>query len=246
MSEIFPSSARLRSQASPARSTTASPSRPSSLARVSTTLIAIFDGRPSLAESRFRCSPTTRGASRRAMASSTKTKKRHCARPSSSIASAPSYSHRRARSTSDAASARHSASRAHSEPASSAPPIGLRARIPARSSESSRSSLAAIDPAEKKRLSERLSSVREIVFGVQDGVLTTAGVLCGLSGAVSQHTQVALAALASTAAGALSMAAAAYLGTRAQTELLRAELDIVREAAVHNPYLLTKRLLADP
>jgi hypothetical protein len=59
--------------------------------------------------------------------------------------------------------------------------------------------LAAIDPAEKRRLFERLSSVREIVFGVQDGVLTTAGVLCGLSGAVSQHSQVALAALASTA-----------------------------------------------
>jgi vacuolar iron transporter family protein len=103
--------------------------------------------------------------------------------------------------------------------------------------------LAAIDPAEKKRLFERLSSVREIVFGVQDGVLTTAGVLCGLSGAVSQHTQVALAALASTAAGALSMAAGAYLGTRAETEVLRAELDIVREDAAHKPYVIKEGLL---
>ena len=103
--------------------------------------------------------------------------------------------------------------------------------------------MAAIDPAEKKRLFERLSSVREIVFGVQDGVLTTAGVLCGLSGAVSQHSQVALAALASTAAGALSMAAGAYLGTRAETEVLRAELNLVREDAVRKPYIVKEGLL---
>ena len=67
--------------------------------------------------------------------------------------------------------------------------------------------MAALDPTEKKRLIERLSSIREIVFGTQDGILTTAGVLAGLSGAVAVHRQVILAALASTAAGALSMGA---------------------------------------
>jgi vacuolar iron transporter family protein len=103
--------------------------------------------------------------------------------------------------------------------------------------------LASVDPAEKKQLFERLSSVREIVFGVQDGVLTTAGVLCGLSGAVSQHSQVALAALASTAAGALSMAAGAYLGARAETEVLRAELDVVRADAAEKPYTVQEGLL---
>ena len=87
---------------------------------------------------------------------------------------------------------------------------------------------AVVDAADKRQLFERLSSVREIVFGVQDGVLTTAGVLCGLSGAVAQHSQVALAALASTAAGALSMAAGAYLGGRAETEVMRAELEVVQ------------------
>ena len=102
---------------------------------------------------------------------------------------------------------------------------------------------AVADPAEKKQLFERLSSVREIVFGVQDGVLTTAGVLCGLSGAVSQHSQVALAALASTAAGALSMAAGAYLGGRAETEVLRAELELVRAEAAAKPYTVQEGLL---
>jgi VIT1/CCC1 family predicted Fe2+/Mn2+ transporter len=103
--------------------------------------------------------------------------------------------------------------------------------------------LATVAPAEKRQLFERLSSIREIVFGVQDGVLTTAGVLCGLSGAVSQHSQVALAALASTAAGALSMAAGAYLGARAETEVLHAELELVRADAAAKPYTVQEGLL---
>ncbi len=103
--------------------------------------------------------------------------------------------------------------------------------------------MATVATAEKRQLLERLSSIREIVFGVQDGVLTTAGVLCGLSGAVSQHSQVALAALASTAAGALSMAAGAYLGARAETEVLHAELELVRADAAAKPYTVQEGLL---
>lgn len=102
---------------------------------------------------------------------------------------------------------------------------------------------AAIDPAEKRRLFERLSSVREIVFGIQDGVLTTAGVLAGLSGAVSDRTQIIMAALASTAAGALSMGAGAYLGTRAEVEVIRGELARARREAAREPYILQEELL---
>ncbi|HTR62600.1 MAG TPA: VIT1/CCC1 transporter family protein [Candidatus Binataceae bacterium] len=103
--------------------------------------------------------------------------------------------------------------------------------------------MALPDPAEKRRLFERLSSVREIVFGMQDGVLTTAGVLAGLSGAVSNHSQVLLAALASTAAGALSMGAGAYLGTNAETEVLRSELDRARAEIQQQPYVAQEALL---
>lgn len=103
--------------------------------------------------------------------------------------------------------------------------------------------MALSDPAEKKRLLERLSSIREVVFGTQDGVLTTAGVLAGLSGAVSNHRQVVLAALASTAAGALSMGAGAYLGARAEAEVLGSELARTRREAAAQPYLLQEELL---
>ena len=103
--------------------------------------------------------------------------------------------------------------------------------------------MPALKPQERRRTFERLSSIREIVFGVQDGVLTTAGVLAGLSGAVSVRSQVILAALASTVAGALSMGAGAYLGTHAESAVLRSELDRVRRESEEEPYLVQESLI---
>lgn len=103
--------------------------------------------------------------------------------------------------------------------------------------------MAVLKPEERRRVFERLANIREVVFGIQDGVLTTAGVLAGLSGAVSGRSQVILAALASTAAGALSMGAGAYLGTRAETEVLRSELRRARAEAQGQPYVLQESLL---
>jgi len=103
--------------------------------------------------------------------------------------------------------------------------------------------LPVLKPEEQRRTFERLTSVREVVFGVQDGVLTTAGVLAGLSGAVSGRAQIILAALASTAAGALSMGAGAYLGTRAETEVIRTEMRRARDHAMSQPYIVQESLL---
>ena len=103
--------------------------------------------------------------------------------------------------------------------------------------------LALPKPEENRRTFERLANIREIVFGIQDGVLTTAGVLAGLSGAVSVRSQVILAALASTVAGALSMGAGAYLGSHAETAVLRGELDRVRRQSAEEPYLVQESLL---
>lgn len=105
--------------------------------------------------------------------------------------------------------------------------------------------MAVLKPEEQRRTFERLASVREIVFGVQDGVLTTAGVLAGLSGAVTGRAQIILAALASTAAGALSMGAGAYLGTRAETEVIRTEMRRARIQARNQPYIVQESLLGE-
>jgi VIT1/CCC1 family predicted Fe2+/Mn2+ transporter len=103
--------------------------------------------------------------------------------------------------------------------------------------------LAALKLEEYRRTFERLSNIREIVFGVQDGVLTTAGVLAGLSGAVSVRSQVILAALASTVAGALSMGAGAYLGAHAEAAVLRSELERLRRESEDQPYVVQESLL---
>jgi len=103
--------------------------------------------------------------------------------------------------------------------------------------------LAALKPQEYRRTFDRLANIREIVFGVQDGVLTTAGVLAGLSGAVSARSQVILAALASTVAGALSMGAGAYLGAHAESAVLRSELDRVRRESEGQRYVVQESLL---
>ena len=105
------------------------------------------------------------------------------------------------------------------------------------------SPLAVLKPEEQRRTFERLANIRDIVFGVQDGVLTTAGVLAGLSGAVSGRSQIILAALASTAAGALSMGAGAYLGTRAEIEVIRTEMRHARDHARSQPYIVQESLL---
>lgn len=78
---------------------------------------------------------------------------------------------------------------------------------------------------------------------MQDGVLTTGGVLAGLSGAVANHSELVLAALASTAAGALSMGAGAYLGTNAESEVLQSELARARTDIERKPYLAQEALL---
>lgn len=103
--------------------------------------------------------------------------------------------------------------------------------------------MAAPNPEQNRRTFDRFANIREIVFGVQDGVLTTAGVLAGLSGAVSVRSQVILAALASTVAGALSMGAGAYLGAHAESAVLRSELDRVRRESADQPYVVQESLL---
>ena len=103
--------------------------------------------------------------------------------------------------------------------------------------------MAPITVEQRRQRFERLSNIREIVFGMQDGILTTAGILCGLAGALPKRYEVILTALASTAAGAISMGAGAYLGTRAEGEVLEGELNRARDEVVHEPYLIQESLL---
>ncbi len=76
---------------------------------------------------------------------------------------------------------------------------------------------------ERQRIAN-LSQIREVVFGIQDGLLTTLGVVTSVMGATSDNTTVLVAGFAEAVAGALAMAAGEYQASKAQQELHSAEI----------------------
>ena len=72
-----------------------------------------------------------------------------------------------------------------------------------------------------------LGRLREVVFGAQDGILSTVALVTSVAVALDQ-TAVLVAGFAGLAAGMISMATGAYLGSRAELDVRRAE--IAREA----------------
>jgi VIT1/CCC1 family predicted Fe2+/Mn2+ transporter/rubrerythrin len=74
----------------------------------------------------------------------------------------------------------------------------------------------------------RLGRLREVVFGAQDGLLSTVALVTGVAVAIDNQTTVLVAGLAAALPGMLSMATGAYLGSRAEQDVQRSE--IAREA----------------
>ena len=67
-----------------------------------------------------------------------------------------------------------------------------------------------------------------MVFGAQDGLLSTVALVTGVAVAVENQTTILVAGLAAALPGMLSMATGAFLGSRAEQDVQRAE--IAREA----------------
>ena len=74
-----------------------------------------------------------------------------------------------------------------------------------------------------------LGRLREVVFGAQDGILSTLALVTSVAVAVDQTSTVLVAGLAGALAGMISMATGAYLGSRAEQDVQRMEIE--REAA---------------
>ncbi len=66
--------------------------------------------------------------------------------------------------------------------------------------------------------------LREIVFGVEDGLISTLGIVTGVSGAAVGSNIIILAGLAGIFSGAISMAAGTYLSTKSERQLYVKEL----------------------
>lgn len=69
--------------------------------------------------------------------------------------------------------------------------------------------------------------VRELVFGVNDGIVSTVGFVFGVAGALTDHRAVLIAGFAEALAGAVSMFFGGYLSTKSQQEFF--EHEIMRE-----------------
>ena len=74
----------------------------------------------------------------------------------------------------------------------------------------------------------RMGRLREVVFGAQDGLLSTVALVTGAAVAVENQATVLVAGLAAALPGMLSMATGAFLGSRAEQDVQRAEIE--REA----------------
>ena len=69
-----------------------------------------------------------------------------------------------------------------------------------------------------------LGRLREVVFGAQDGIISTVALTTSIAAAVGTTGTVLVAGLAAAAAGIISMAAGAYLGSRAEQDVRGAEI----------------------
>ena len=80
-----------------------------------------------------------------------------------------------------------------------------------------------------------LGRLREVVFGAQDGILSTLALVTSVAVAVDQTSTLLVAGLAGALAGMISMATGAYLGTRAEQDVRQAEVAREAEELEANP-----------
>ena len=96
---------------------------------------------------------------------------------------------------------------------------------------------------EKKDKIETLGRVREFVFGIQDGLISTVGLLAGIQSATGSRSAVLLTGLAAMVTGGLSMATGSYLSTRAEKEIFDKELKEQEVFAADEPHQAKEGLL---
>ena len=87
---------------------------------------------------------------------------------------------------------------------------------------------------EEKRRVSGLQRLREVMFGAQDGLVSTVAVVSSVAVATGDNAIVLLAGTTAALAGMLSMAAGSYLGSRAEQDVSASELELeAREIAEH-------------
>ena len=87
---------------------------------------------------------------------------------------------------------------------------------------------AAIVSAEGWHRSARSGTLRAVIFGVSDGLVSNLALVMGIAGASRQADLVLLAGIAGLLAGAFSMAAGEYISMQSQRELFERQIELER------------------
>jgi len=96
---------------------------------------------------------------------------------------------------------------------------------------------------EKRKQIESKGRIREFVFGIQDGLISTVGLVAGMQAAGSNRFVILMAGTAAVLSGAFSMAAGAYLSSKSEKEIFDHELDKEARFVEREPYLAQEGLL---
>lgn len=92
-----------------------------------------------------------------------------------------------------------------------------------------------IPDTQQRRSLEKRRSIREIVFGVQDGILTTLGIITGVGVAEGDRAAVFISGFLALLAGALSMGVGEYLGRKSEREVVQATIDLEKREMAEDP-----------
>jgi len=96
---------------------------------------------------------------------------------------------------------------------------------------------------QKKQVIESRSRIREFVFGIQDGLISTVGLLAGIQSATENNLVVIVTGLTAMFSGAISMATGSYLSSGAQKDIFDKELADAEKLADREPYIAAEGLL---
>jgi VIT1/CCC1 family predicted Fe2+/Mn2+ transporter len=96
---------------------------------------------------------------------------------------------------------------------------------------------------QKKQVIESRARIREFIFGIQDGLISTVGLLAGVQGATENNIVVIITGLTAMFSGAISMAAGSYLSSGAQKEIFDREIGEAEKLAEREPYVAAEGLL---
>ncbi len=84
---------------------------------------------------------------------------------------------------------------------------------------------------------QRRGQIREVVFGMQDGLVSNLSLVVGVHGAAATRSTILVAGLAGALAGTISMSLGAYIAAKSQRDIFDFELDKEREQLARRPFV---------